>query len=88
MISSFKRTLGGTLPHGVDLLSDVSSDADRSAVLSDWLQHYQPCLFGRIAAQRGLMSYCILTTADIEKGDAFVRDKIQASRTVGRSEAE
>ena len=62
-------------------ISDVSSDADRSAVLSDWLQHYQPCLFGRIAAQRGLMSYCILTTADIEKGDAFVRDKIQASRT-------
>ena len=62
-------------------ISDVSSDADRSAVLRDWLQHYQPCLFGRIAAQRGLMSYCILTTADIEKGDAFVRDKIQASRT-------
>ena len=62
-------------------ISDVSSDADRSAGLRDWLQHYQPCLFGRIAAQRGLMSYCILTTADIEKGDAFVRDKIQASRT-------
>ena len=62
-------------------MSGVSSDADRSAALSDWLQHYQPCLFGRIAAQRGLISYCILTTADIEKGDDFVRDKIQASRT-------
>ena len=62
-------------------MSEVSSDAERSAVLSDWLQHYQPCLFGRIAAQRGLMSYCILTTADVKKGDDFVRDKIQASRT-------
>ena len=62
-------------------MSEVSSEAERSAVLNDWLQHYQPCLFGRIAAQRGLMSYCILTTADVEKGDDSVRDKIQAART-------
>ena len=62
-------------------MSEVSSDEERSAVLSDWLQQHQPCLFGRIAAQRGLMSYCILTTADVEKSDDFVRDKLQASRT-------
>ena len=62
-------------------MSAAPSDSERSSVLSNWLQHHQPCLFGRIAAQRGLMSYCILTTADVEKGDDFVREKIQASRT-------
>jgi hypothetical protein len=50
-------------------------------VLSDWLQRYQPCLFGRIGAKVGLISYCILTEADLKGSDEAIRDKIQESRT-------
>ena len=49
--------------------------------LSAWLQKYQPCLFGRMAARAGLISYCVLRESDILKGDEHVRDVIQDART-------
>lgn len=49
--------------------------------ISAWLQKYQPCLFGRIAAKVGLLSYCVLTEGDLRQGDDGVRAKIQAART-------
>jgi hypothetical protein len=57
--------------------------ADRSAaerLLCEWLAKNQPCLFGRIAARLGLLSFCILTEGDISAGDEHVRQTIQGSR--------
>jgi hypothetical protein len=62
------------------LFNPSSSDDDRTAALSDWLQKHQPCLFGRIAAKNGFLSYCILTEADLTSTDDVIRDKIQAAR--------
>lgn len=49
-------------------------------VLSKWLQKYQPCLFGRIAAKVGALSYCILNEDDLRQSDEFIKSKIQSKR--------
>ncbi|HYT90586.1 MAG TPA: hypothetical protein VEL76_17900, partial [Gemmataceae bacterium] len=69
-------------PSNQRLFNPAASDADRIAALSDWLQKYQPCLFGRTAARSGFLSYCVLTEADLMSSDEVVRDKIQAARRV------
>ncbi len=69
-------------PFNQRLFNPAASDADRIAALSDWLQKYQPCLFGRTAARSGFLSYCVLTEADLMSSDEVVRDKIQAARRV------
>lgn len=50
------------------------------AILSKWLVRRQPCLFGRAAAQMGRLDYCVLTDSDFVRGDAHVRQRIQAAR--------
>jgi hypothetical protein len=50
-------------------------------ILNEWLQRYQPCLFGRIAAKQGLISYCVLTESDLQQEDEAIRTKIQEART-------
>jgi hypothetical protein len=62
------------------LLSPAIDDNERIAVVSDWLQKHQPCLFGRIAAKNGFLSYCILNETDLQGSDELIRDKIQAAR--------
>ena len=37
-------------------------------------------MFGRIAAMKGLLSYCIIDEADMARGDKHVQDVIQADR--------
>jgi len=49
-------------------------------VLREWLQKYQPCLFGRIAARQDLIGYCILTEEDLRQDDEAIRAKIQDAR--------
>jgi hypothetical protein len=56
------------------------SEAESIRILSDWLQAHQPCLFGRIAAKYGALSYCILNESDLEQSDEAIREKIQTSR--------
>jgi hypothetical protein len=56
------------------------TDAEAEQVLSLWLQKHQPCLFGRIAAKLGAISYCILSEADLGQSDEFIKEKIQAAR--------
>jgi hypothetical protein len=56
------------------------ADAEAEQVLSFWLQKHQPCLFGRIAAKLGAISYCILSEADLGQSDEFIKEKIQAAR--------
>ena len=50
-------------------------------VLRDWLAQHQPCLFGRLAAKKDLLSYCILTENDLSQDDELIQEKIQSART-------
>jgi hypothetical protein len=56
------------------------TEAASVEVLSSWLQGHQPCLFGRIAAKHGAISYCILSEADLRQPDEVIKEKIQAAR--------
>src|SRR4051812_37443481 len=57
-----------------------NSEDVAEAKLNEWLITFQPCLFGRVAARLGLLSYCLLTESDLNQPDDFIRDKIQESR--------
>lgn len=56
------------------------TEADAAQILGKWLEKYQPCLFGRIAAKSGALSYCFLTEDDLRQTDEFIKDKIQSKR--------
>lgn len=49
-------------------------------LLEAWLTQYQPCLFGRHAAKIGLITYCLLTEADLLLSDGEIAAKIQEAR--------
>jgi hypothetical protein len=63
------------------MFDKASTSRDIESCLSGWLQKYQPCLFGRIAAKVGLLSYCVLTETDLKEGDEHVQARIQTART-------
>lgn len=64
------------------LFSLTASDTGASeAILSNWLQKHQPCLFGRIAAKYGLLTYCVLSEKDLLSSDEHVQERIQEART-------
>jgi hypothetical protein len=65
-----------------------NSEEEVGAVLNEWIGKYQPCLFGKIAAQLGLLSYCILSESDLEKSDLYIRDKIQDARRKWKREGD
>lgn len=56
------------------------TESELLQLLSEWIQAKQSCLFGRIAAKLGALSYCILTESDLLQPDEAIREKIQASR--------
>lgn len=56
------------------------TEAASVEILSKWLQGFQPCLFGRIAAKHGAISYCILSETDLRQSDEFIKEKIQTAR--------
>ena len=58
-----------------------ADDAEASELLTRWLARHQPCLFGRIAAKKKLISLCILNDRDLLKDDEAIEAKIQAART-------
>lgn len=57
------------------------------AVVGGWLQKWQPCLFGRIAAKLGSLTYCLLSEADLNEPDESIQAKIQAARVSWTREA-
>src|SRR5580658_2594408 len=63
-------------------LLTATTDDERGVVLGEWLERYQPCLFGRVAARKGLVSCCFLTESDLEGSDLTIRAKIQSARTL------
>ena len=68
--------------HAVLFDSAISRDR-RAEVLADWLKEFQLCLFGRMAA-KSQVAYCVLTEADLLRGDDHVRDIINLNRRVWR----
>jgi len=63
------------------LFASELSEAECASIINDWIQKHQPCLFGKIAAKFGKITYCILKESDLERSDAFLTEKIQAFRT-------
>src|SRR5262249_4326358 len=66
----------------------AQTDEERATILSGWLSREQPCIFGRVAAQRELISYCFLTAADLDGSDAQITATIQTKRRAWQSLAE
>lgn len=62
-------------------------DEQLKAHLEAWLQRSQPCLFGRLAAKHGMITYCFLRASDLQRDDEFIRTKIQAARSEWTREA-
>ncbi len=63
-----------------DALIQSESDGERAEVMSCWLERFQPCLFGRIAAKKRAISFCFLTEQDLLTSDTEIAAKIQRSR--------
>ena len=57
-----------------------TSTNEAETALREWLSRYQPCLFGRIAARKDLLAFCILDETDLAKRDEDIREKIQTAR--------
>jgi hypothetical protein len=62
------------------VLDPSTPDAVVIQVLSEWLSKHQPCLFGRIAAKKGLLSYCLISEDELADSDEIVKQKIQSAR--------
>jgi hypothetical protein len=62
------------------LFNPNTAESDAIDGLSAWLQKNQPCVFGKMAAKFGFISYCLLSESDLMMTDEKIRDKIQASR--------
>jgi hypothetical protein len=73
----FSRELGEPLS---ELLVAGIDDAGVVKILANWLGDQQPCLFGRIAAKRDLIEYCVLREADLLGSDDAVAAKITSAR--------
>jgi hypothetical protein len=62
------------------LFSSTATASSSTKILGEWLQRNQPCLFGRIAAKLGFISYCVLNEADLLLPDESIQEKIQRAR--------
>jgi len=79
----WRREVGFTpsLQQALDaVLNPAATDEQVTATLNEWISRHQPCLFGRIAAKAGLLSYCILREDDLRSSDELVERKIQSAR--------
>lgn len=63
-------------------IDDAASDVEVSRAVNTWIGAHQnqPCLFGRIAARQGLLSYSIVTDELLDESDEVIQAKIQADR--------
>lgn len=64
-----------------------ASRAEKVDELNKWLVSEQPCLFGRMEANRGRLAYCLLTENDMQRGDDYVRARIEEHRTAWKNQA-
>ena len=69
------------------LFSSGINESEAIKVIAEWLSRFQPCVFGRFAAAKELLSYCILTDHDLLMSDRDIRNKIQAARRRWQAQA-
>ena len=62
------------------LWKEGATTEEHVATINRWLQRYQPCLFGRAAASRDLLCYCVLTPDDLTRSDDHIRETIHRAR--------
>lgn len=62
------------------VLDQSESDGNAVALLSEWLAKHQPCLFGRIAAKKGLITFSVINEEQLSDCDEAVAERIQAAR--------
>ena len=58
---------------GAESVEEVARD------LNEWLQKYQPCLFGRLAAKASAITYCVLRDNDLDQSDETIMTKYPRS---------
>ena len=63
------------------LFDPAATESEIEEEINAWIGRYQPCLFGRIAAKSGHLSYCILRASDFYLRDEEIQAKIQSART-------
>ncbi len=78
------RTSNGFSPDIEEVHKDVLVDSPSPDTVTErigvWLQRFQPCLFGRIAAKHGQLSYCVILDSELNQSDEYIREKIQHAR--------
>jgi hypothetical protein len=62
------------------VLFESANETQYPMLLAEWLRKYQPCVFGRLAARFGAITYCLLTEADLKSTDIHIKEKIQTAR--------
>lgn len=60
------------------LFSPFARFVDRRDIISWWLQKHQPCVFGKIAAAKGWMHYCMLSDQDLQRSDQHVAELVDS----------
>jgi hypothetical protein len=64
----------------IDVTLKSKSDEDIKAALNGWVSSHQPCLFGRIAAKRSAITYCLIPEEMLYGDEKVLRDHIQRAR--------
>jgi hypothetical protein len=62
------------------LFDPAVTESNAVSVLETWLQKNQPCVFGKMAAKFGFISFCLLTESDLMLTDELIYEKIQRAR--------
>jgi len=58
----------------------AGKEQEVEATLNDWVRHYQPCLFGRIAAKEAAITYCLVNEDELCGSEVKLKDHIQNAR--------
>ncbi len=59
----------------------LAAARERASTLAAWLGQYQPCFFGKLAAKKGQVEFCVLDRNDLQQGNDHVAAEIaQAKR--------
>jgi len=70
-----------------EILFGCDSMERRQDALNDWVERWQPCLFGKVAAKLGAIRFCLVDEAAIHTSDERVFDVIQDARLRWRRDA-
>lgn len=62
------------------LIFQPGNEDQVSVALNDWIRHYQPCLFGRIAAKQSAITYCLISEDELCGDESALAHHIQSGR--------